>query len=77
MGGGFLHSLSTCMVNPDLPGGLKPKVEFCRARPRVAGLVIEQYALLCVMRVHPPRSCVLSPLLQRKGPCKQPPLHLS
>lgn len=38
--------------------GPSPKVEFCCARPRDPGLVIEQYALLCAMKVRPLVLCL-------------------
>lgn len=38
--------------------GPSPKVKFCCATPEDPGLVIEQYALLCVTRVHPLQHCL-------------------
>lgn len=59
-------------------GALSAKIKFCCAWPGDPSVVIEQYALLFSMRAHPScAACVLSPLSQRKRPCKQPPSHPS
>ncbi len=49
--------------------GPSAEVEFCCAKPRDPGLVIEQYALLCAMRARPLmlRLCFIFPFTKEEA----------